>query len=115
MTVSYTEIETIAENIDLKPEDALEVAQEIDDQPNVAWQVWIRAIALLVSTLNTLAVMLFGFDPFPFTQEQIYAGVSGLVEVALITWAWWKNNSFTKPALIGDVVKDVLKDDGHEG
>lgn len=76
---------------------------------SVPWQTWVRAIALAVSTLNALAVMLFGFDPLPWTEEQVYAAISGLVEVALIVWAWWKNNSITKAALLADKVMQTEK------
>jgi SPP1 family holin len=68
----------------------------------------VRTIALAVATINALAVM-WGFNPLPYDQEQVYAALSGVVEVALVIWSWWKNNSFTEAAIKADEYGIKLK------
>jgi len=72
-------------------------------------QTIVRTIALVISTLNTLAVAL-GWNPLPWDEGTIYAALSSVVEVALIAWAWWKNNSVTKAAIAADEYLKTLKE-----
>ena len=68
----------------------------------------VRTVMLVVALLN-LVLTSFGKNPLPFSDEQIYTGLSALVTVAA---AWWKNNSFTCCARQADEVLRVLQ---HEG
>ena len=52
-------------------------------------------------------------NPLPFSDEQIYQGVSAIVAVIATLWAWWKNNSFTSAAIAGDIVKNEAKEKGY--
>ena len=61
----------------------------------------VRTVMLVVALLN-LVLTSFGKNPLPFSDEQIYTGLSALVTVAAALAAWWKNNSFTKAALKAD-------------
>ncbi|MCL2756772.1 MAG: phage holin [Coriobacteriia bacterium] len=82
-------------------------------------QTIIRTVALAVSTINAL-LLIWGYHPFPFAEDEVYAGISGVVEAVLIIWAWWKNNSITKTAQVADEVVACIKhgeitiDDIHE-
>jgi SPP1 family holin len=49
-------------------------------------------------------------NPLPFSDEQIYQGVSAIVAVIATLWAWWKNNSFTKEAIEADEYKKKIKE-----
>jgi SPP1 family holin len=67
-----------------------------------------RTIALAVATINAVLVML-GLNPLPYGETEIFAAVSGVVEVGLVIWAWAKNNSWSTAAITGDRVKDAIK------
>ena len=61
----------------------------------------IRTIILGISLLNQ-ALIISGKNPFPFAEDELYGLLSTLVTAAAAVWAWWKNNSFTQPALKAD-------------
>ena len=63
----------------------------------------VRTVTLVVALLN-LVLTSFGKNPLPFSDEQIYTGLSALVTVAAALAAWWKNNSFTCCARQADEV-----------
>ena len=75
---------------------------------NISKGTWIRTIVLIIALLNSVLTML-GCNPLPFSDEEIYEGVSAILTVAASLWGWWKNNSFTKPAIEADAYKDKLK------
>lgn len=60
-----------------------------------------RTIVLIAALVNTLLTA-FGKNPLPFSDEELYAGVSSVVTVIASLLAWWKNNSFTKEAVKAD-------------
>lgn len=79
----------------------------------------IRLIVALVPVFNIVLVQA-GKSPLPFTQDEVNAGLSTVVAVLGIIWAWWKNNNMTKvaqsmqPAL--NELKAIDKDEaGGEG
>ena len=57
----------------------------------------IRLIVALVPVFNIVLVQA-GKSPLPFTQEEVNTGLSTVVAVLGIVWAWWKNNNMTKAA-----------------
>lgn len=71
----------------------------------------VRTVTLLVALLN-LVLTAFGKNPLPFSDEQVYAGVSAIVTVVAALVAWWKNNSFTPCAQRADEVLRVLQKEG---
>lgn len=70
----------------------------------------IRLIVALVPVANIVLTAL-GKSPLPFSQEEVNVGVSTVVSVAGILWAWWKNNNITIEARIGQETVDKLKAD----
>ena len=60
-----------------------------------------RTVVLVLALINQVLVM-FGINPLPFSDEGIYEAVTALLTVGASVWAWWKNNSFTLPARLGD-------------
>ena len=48
----------------------------------------VRTVTLVVALLN-LVLTSFGKNPLPFSDEQIYTGLSALVTVAAALAAWW--------------------------
>ncbi len=67
-----------------------------------------RTIVLIITLINqTLAI--FGKEKLPFAESDVYQIVSFVVTIIVSFMTWWKNNSFTKAAIIADGVKDALK------
>lgn len=60
-----------------------------------------RLSVLLILLVNQFLVTL-GWNPLPFSEEQIYEAVSGVATFAAAVWAWWKNNNMTKEAQEAD-------------
>lgn len=71
-------------------------------------QTIIRAIVLLVTLVNTV-LTIFGKNPLPFAEEELYAWLTAAATVAGTLWAWWKNNSFTPEAIQADKYLAELK------
>ena len=70
---------------------------------------WVRIISLLVLLVNQFSVSLFNHQLVPFTDEQVYEGVSTLLTGIVVFWASWKNNSFTKEAQQADKYLEMIK------
>lgn len=68
----------------------------------------IRTALLLLAIVNNV-LALFGKAPLPITNEQLELIISTIFTVVMAVINWWKNNSFTKPAIQGDMLKDRLK------
>jgi len=68
----------------------------------------VRTACLVLALINNLLTMT-GANPLPFSDEEIYSGVSALVTVAASLWAWWENNSFTKAAIAADEEYERIK------
>lgn len=68
----------------------------------------IRTIVLAITLLNSILTAC-GINPLPFSEEQVYEGLSAVATVIASLWAWWENNSFTKNAIAADELYDELK------
>lgn len=68
-----------------------------------------RTVAVIGVLINQF-LMIFGKEKLPFTEDEIYQGVSMILSVGATLWAWWKNNSFTAEAQAGDNLKNALKE-----
>lgn len=71
----------------------------------------IRTALLLLAIINNV-LALFGKAPLPITNEQLELIVSTIFTVVMAVINWWKNNSFTQPALEGDVLMNRLRKAG---
>ncbi|HLW62206.1 MAG TPA: phage holin [Flavobacterium sp.] len=69
----------------------------------------ITRLVVLVILLINQALTLFGWNPLPFSEEQIYEGVSSVILVVVAIWTWWKNNSVTEEAQMADNYLKQLK------
>ncbi len=68
----------------------------------------VRTIVLVLALINQV-LAIKGKEVLPVTEDEVYQLVSLIVTIGASLWAWWKNNSFTEPALMGDQLKDQLK------
>lgn len=73
----------------------------------------IARTAVLVLALINQVLTMTGHNPLPFSDEEVYEGVTLLLTIGASLWAWWKNNSFTQPALEADEYMKELKT--HKG
>ena len=71
-------------------------------------EVIVRTAVLIVTWVNMLLAAK-GWNPIPFTDEQVGQGVSVAAAAIATIWAWWKNNSVTIAARRGDEVTRSLK------
>ncbi|GAB4073657.1 hypothetical protein GCM10028778_11600 [Barrientosiimonas marina] len=61
----------------------------------------IRLVVLAILLINQILTTI-GFDSLPFSQDQIYEGVSSVATVIGTIWTWWKNNNMTPEAQHAD-------------
>lgn len=71
----------------------------------ISTETMVRTIVLAFALLNQVLTM-FGVNPLPFSEVEVYQGCTALLTVVSSLWAWWKNNSFTQAAIQAD---EVLK------
>ena len=74
----------------------------------------IRTILAGLALLNAVLVML-GKAPLDLDENTIYVVGSGIASLVTTIWAWWKNNSITRAALIGDDVMRSIKEGRWDG
>ena len=70
----------------------------------------IRTVILIVALINQVLTST-GHSVIPITDEQITEIISLLFTIGASLWAWWKNNSFTKSALIADEMLNELREE----
>lgn len=68
----------------------------------------VRLVALVILMLNQALVTL-GYNPLPFSDEQIYEAISIIAVVVVAIWNWWKNNNVTDVALAGQAEIERIK------
>ncbi len=69
----------------------------------------IRLIVLVVVLLNQILVV-FGYNPLPWSEDQIFEGVSSVVLVVVAIWTWYRNNPTSKEGEKGTKYMHELKD-----
>lgn len=74
-------------------------------------QAIVRLVVLIIALVNQ-GLILAGYNPLPFSEEEIFKFVSAVASVIAVLWAWWKNNSVTKEAQEADEVLGELKAKG---
>lgn len=63
----------------------------------------VRTVVLIIALLNNILTM-SGYNPLPFSDEEVYTAATAALTVGATLWAWWKNNSFTEKAIEADKV-----------
>lgn len=67
-----------------------------------------RTVVLIVALINQVLTM-SGHNPLPWSETEVYGGITATLTVVSSLYAWWKNNSFTKPAITADEYMKELK------
>ncbi len=76
----------------------------------VTTETIVRTIVLVITLVNQVLTM-FGKNPLPFAEDELYAMFTAAATIAATLWAWWKNNSFTPAAIEADKYLAELKTD----
>ena len=63
----------------------------------------IRTVCLMVALLNQVLTV-SGKNPLPFSEEEVYEGVSVTITVVTALVAWWKNKKKKKRAIYADEI-----------
>ena len=75
----------------------------------------VKAVVTILVTLFSLAnagLSLAGFNPLPFTNEQVSATLFAVIGVLGTVYGWWKNQNITSASLAGQQLVDALKKEG---
>lgn len=57
----------------------------------------VRTVVLFVALLNQ-SLVLAGYSPLPFEDQQVENGVTIVLTVVASIWTWWKNQNITREA-----------------
>ncbi len=68
----------------------------------------VRTIVLILAILNQLLTS-WGKNPLPWSEEELYEGVSAGITALSALISWWKNNSITREAQLADEYLKKLK------
>lgn len=68
----------------------------------------IRTALLVLAIINNI-LSVFGKPVLPITDEQLELIISTMITVIVAVINWWKNNSFTKPAIQGDQLMNRIR------
>lgn len=71
-------------------------------------QAIVRLVVLVILLVNQ-SLIVMGWTPFPFSEEQIYEGLSSVATVIVAIYSWWKNNNITEEAQQAQEYLDELK------
>lgn len=75
----------------------------------------VKAIVTILVTLFSLVnagLSLAGFNPLPFTNEQVSTTLFAVIGVIGTIYGWWKNQNITSASLAGQQLVDALKKEG---
>ena len=67
-----------------------------------------RTIVLVLALINQILAIL-GKGTLTIAENDIYQVCSLVCTIGAAIWSWWKNNSFTKAALVADEKLKELK------
>lgn len=89
-------------------DDTIDVSDiEIEDLA-VTVETKIRTVLFFMAWINQIFAF-FGAPTLDLDFGQVYGVVSSIIAFVVSIWAWWKNNSFTWPALIGDAAMNSAR------
>ena len=72
----------------------------------------IRTIVLILALANNV-LAIYGKEKIPITENEVYQLITQVVTIGTAMWAWWKNNSFTQPAIQADEYMEKLRQNEH--
>ena len=76
---------------------------------NVSSGTIARTVVLALAMINQI-LCIMGISPIPIDDEAIIEVVTTGAMIGAALWSWWKNNSFTKAAIISDKEMHMMKE-----
>ena len=73
----------------------------------------IRTVVMIISMANMLLTV-NGKNPLPWSEDEMYIGLSQAAAILATVWSWWKNNSFTKEAIKADEYLEELRNGNNQ-
>lgn len=80
---------------------------------NVKIGTIVRLIVMILSMVNMLLTV-NGKNPLPWSEDEMYMGLSQATAILTTVWTWWKNNSFTKEAIKADEYLEDLRNGNNQ-
>ena len=80
---------------------------------NVKIGTVVRLIVMILSMVNMLLTV-NGKNPLPWSEDEMYIGLSQAAAILTTVWTWWKNNSFTKEAIKADEYLEDLRNGNNQ-
>ena len=80
---------------------------------NVKIGTIVRLIVMILSMVNMLLTV-NGKNPLPWSEDEMYIGLSQAAAIITTIWTWWKNNSFTKEAIKADEYLEELRNGNNQ-
>lgn len=80
---------------------------------NVKIGTIVRLIVMILSMVNMLLTV-NGKNPLPWSEDEMYIGLSQVAAIITTIWTWWKNNSFTKEAIKADEYLEDLRNGNNQ-
>ncbi len=68
-----------------------------------------RTVVLALAVINQI-LCIMGISPIPIDDEAIVELITTGAMIITALWSWWKNNSFTKAAIISDKEMHMMKE-----
>lgn len=81
---------------------------ESEETMKVKTETIIRTIVLILALANQV-LAIYGKQKIPITEDEVYQLITLVVTIGSALWAWWKNNSFTQPAIKADEYMEKLR------
>ena len=75
----------------------------------------VKAVVTILVTLFSLVnagLSLAGFNPLPFTNDEVSTTLFAVIGVIGTIYSWWKNQNITSASLAGQQLVDALKKEG---
>lgn len=70
---------------------------------------FIDSVVVLIVMINTILTML-GWNPIPYSEEEIYIGISSIATVASTMYIWWKNNKLKTQVVETEAKMKLVED-----
>lgn len=84
--------------------------EEVITEMKIKPETIIRTIVLVLALANQV-LAIYGKEALPITEDEVYQAITLIVTIATSLWAWWKNNSFTQPAIKADAYMEQLREE----
>jgi len=92
----------------------IEVNESEAEELKPSVQTKVQTVVFIIVWLNQLFSW-FGMPVLDVDPNLLYTVFSGIATFAVSVWNYWFNNSWTPAAILGDKVKDEVKEQLAEG